>query len=193
MLSNKKKEAKMKINKRVSKDQWLAKSLDTLQSKGVEGVKIERLAKELGISRSGFYWHFKNRQDLLEHLLEYWVSVYTGVVTDNPDVIKLDPKKRLLTTMELIRDKNLAKYDLAMTLWAKLDSQVQRVVRKVVRMRLDYLRAIFAELGFEGDELEMRTRLFVCYHSWEDTMFPDLSNQKHSKLLKLRYKYLIQK
>lgn len=179
--------------KRVSKEQWLIMALDTLESSGVEAVKIERLSKALGISRSGFYWHFKNRQDLLEHLLYFWENEYTGVVTDNPDVLKLDPKKRLLTTMEMIRDKHLTKYDLAMTSWAKSDSKIRKVVNKVVKMRLDYLRTIFSELGFEGDELEMRTRLFVCYHSWEDTMFPDLSNQKHSKLLKLRYKYLIQK
>jgi AcrR family transcriptional regulator len=179
--------------KRVSKDQWLIKALDTLMSSGVEAVKIERLAKELCISRSGFYWHFKNRQDLLEQLLDYWVRRSTGVVTDNPDVVKLDPKKRLLTTMEMISDKQLAKYELAMTSWARLDSYVHKVVKKVVKMRLDYLRGIFAELGFEGDELEMRTRLFVCYHAWEDTMFPDLSNQQNSNLLKLRYEYLIQK
>ena len=177
--------------KRVSKSQWLAKALETLGLSGVEAVKIERLAKGLGISRSGFYWHFKNRQDLLEHLLDYWVRRYTGILTDNPDVAKLDPKKRLLTTMEMIRDKNLTKYDLSMTSWAKLDSKVHKVVKKVVKMRLDYLRVIFAELGFEGDELEMRTRLFVCYHSWEDTMFPDLSDKEHSKLLKLRHQYFI--
>ena len=180
-------------NRGVSKEQWLVKALEELESGGVGTVKIERLAKQLGISRSGFYWHFKNRQDLLEHLLDYWVRRYTGILTDNPDVAKLDPKKRLLTTMEMIRDKNLTKYDLSMTSWAKSDSKVHEVVGKVVKMRLDYLKGIFAELGFEGDELEMRTRLFVCYHSWEDTMFPDLSNQKHSKLLKLRYKFLIQK
>ena len=179
--------------KRVSKDQWLEKALDLLESSGVEAVKIERLAKALSISRSGFYWHFKNRQDLLNHLLNYWVGEYTGVVTDNPDVIKLDPKKRLLTVMEMVRDKQLTKYDLAMTSWAKSDPQVQKVVKRVVKMRLDFLRSTFAELGFDGDELEMRTRLFVCYHSWEDTMFPELSNQKHSKLKKLRHKFFIQK
>jgi AcrR family transcriptional regulator len=177
--------------KRVSKDQWLTKALETLESSGVEAVKIERLAKAFGISRSGFYLHFKNRQDLLEHLLDYWAREYTGVVTDNPDVVKLDPEKRLLSTMEMIRDKHLAKYDLAMTSWAKLDQQAHRVVKKVVKMRLDYLRTIFAELGFEGDELEMRTRLFVCYHSWESTMFADASKHKH--LQKLRYELFIQK
>ena len=125
--------------KRVSKDQWLTKALDTLESNGVEAVKIERLARGLGISRSGLYWHFENRQDLLEHLLDYWVREYTGVVTDNPDVLKLGPKKRLLTAMEMIKDKKLTKYDLAMTSWAKLDPQVHKVVKKVVKMRLDYI------------------------------------------------------
>lgn len=177
--------------KRVNKEQWIAKALELLESNGIEAVKIERLAKELSISRSGFYWHFKNRQDLCEHLLDYWVREYTGIVTDNPAVLELDPKKRLLATMEMIRDKRLSKLDLAITSWAKSDSKIQKVVNKVIEMRLDYLRVIFGELGFEGDELEMRARLFVCYHSWEETMFPDLSNQKYSKLLKLRYKYLI--
>ena len=51
---------------------------------------------------------------------------YTGIVTDNPDVVKLDPEKRLLTTMEMIRDKHLTKYDLAMMSWARLDSQVHK-------------------------------------------------------------------
>ena len=178
--------------KRISKDQWLAKALETLETSGVEAIKIEKLAKALGISRSGFYWHFKNRQDLLEHLLDFWVSEYTGVVTDNPELMKLDPQKQLLMTMEMIRDKHLSKFDLAMTLWAKSDSKIRKVVNKVVKMRLNYIRTIFSELGFEGDDLEMRTRLFVCYHTWEDTIFPDLSSKNNSKLLKLRYDFFLQ-
>ena len=180
----------MKIQ-RFSKHQWLHEALETLELKGVDKVKIETLAKELGTSRSGFYWHFKNRQDLLENLLDYWVNEYTGILTDNPDVLKLEPEKRLLITMETIREKHLTRYDLAVTSWARLDSKVKMVLKKVVNMRLDYLRAIFAELGFKGDELEMRTLLFVCYHSWEATMFPNLSDHKHTKLQKLRYEYFI--
>ena len=182
-----------KQHKRVSKEQWLETALDTLASIGVDGVKIERLSKALGVSRSGFYWHFKNRQDLFAHILDFWVRRYTGILTHNPDVAKLDPKKRLLITMETIRDKHLTKYDLAMTSWARSDPMARRAVKKVVKMRLDYLRIIFADLGFKGDALEMRTRLFVCYHSWEDTMFTDLTDQNHAKLLQLRHKFFIQK
>jgi AcrR family transcriptional regulator len=185
------KKAKIKRNKRVSKDQWLALALETLESNGVEGVKIERLARLLGISRSGFYWHFKNRQDLLEQLLEYWVREYAGIVSNDPHVKKLEPKKRLNTLMDMIRDKNLTKYDLAITAWAKTDPMARKVLKKALDIRLDYLRSIFAELGFDGDELEMRARLFVCYHAWEGTMFSDTSSQKN--LQKLRYKLFIKK
>ena len=185
------KKIKRKQKKNVSKDQWLAKALESLESSGVEGVKIERLAKALGISRSGFYWHFKNRQDLLKHLLEYWISEYTGVVSDDPDVMKLDPQKRLLTLMDMIRDKNLNKYDLAINAWAKVDPLARKALKKAINTRLGFLRSIFAELGFAGDELEMRTRLFVCYHSWEATMFADAARQKH--LQKLLYELFIHK
>lgn len=189
--SIKMKPRKINKNKHVSKNQWLAKALDTLESEGVEGVKIERLAKQLGISRSGFYWHFKNRQDMLQHLLDYWAREYTGVVTDNEDMKKLDPERRLLINIKMVRDKKLAKYDLAMHAWAKIDPLAYEVVKKVIKMRLDFNRAIFAELGFDGDELEMRTRLFVCYHSWEVTMFIDDNDDKNLRLQQLRHKMFI--
>ena len=185
------KKAKRNQKKNVTKNQWLAKALESLESIGVEGVKIESLAKALGISRSGFYWHFKNRQDLLKHLLEYWISEYTGVVPNDPDIMKLDPQRRLKAAMDIIRDKKLNKYDLAINAWAKFDPLARKALKKAMNIRLGFLRSIFAELGFEGDELEMRTRLFVCYHSWEATTFADAARQKN--LHKLLYELFIQK
>ena len=179
--------------RRVSKAQWLEKALETLAASGVEAVKIERLAKALGVARSGFYWHFKNHQNLLQHLLDFWADEYTGVVTDNSELKALDANKRLLVTMEMVRDFELAKYDLAMFSWAKSDPLVRKVVQKVIEMRLDHVRAIFKELGFRGDEIEMRSRLFVCYYSWEGTMFADLHGQKQSKIKALRYKLFTKK
>lgn len=184
-----------KTNKKnnVSKKQWLSKALVILESDGVEAIMITRLARELGVSRSGFYWHFKNRQDLLRQLLDFWISAYTGVVSDDPIVRNLDPEKRLFTVMEMVNDKKLSQYDLAINAWAKIDKRARQAMDIAIKIRLDFLRSIFSELGFEGDELEMRTRLFVCYHAWEDTMFSDLSKQKKLLLQKLRHKFFIQK
>ena len=184
------KHSKSKTLKRVSKKQWLKKALYTLGKNGIGEVKITGLAKALGTSRSGFYWHFSNRQDLRNHILDFWANEYTGVISNNPVIKKMEAKKRLLFIIETIRDKNLAKYDLAIFAWAKKDPVARKAVKKVVKMRLDYIRDIFAELGFEGDDLEMRTRLFVVYHSWESTMFAEYKTAKPIRLQKLRHNML---
>ena len=185
------KRQKAEKKKGVSKEQWLVKALDILETDGFSAIKIEKLAKQLGTSRSGFYYHFKNRQDLLQHLLSYWAEEYTSVITDNQEMKNLDAEQRLRTTMEMIREKKLPKYDLAMTAWAKVDRLVDKIVKRVMKMRLDYTRSIFEELGFAGDELEMRARLFLCYHAWEEVMFADDSKEVNTRLQKARHNMFV--
>jgi len=157
--------------KRVSKAEWLAAALDELEGGGVDAVRIERLARKLGVAKSGFYWHFRDRRDLLRDLLHYWEHEYTGVIAENPEVSALEPKERLLRTAELVFDHALSRYDLAMLSWAAHDEAAADAVSGVHHKRLSFVRRAFRELGFRGVELEMRVRLFVAYASWEQTMF----------------------
>ena len=53
-----------------------------------------------------------------------------------------------------------------------------------------YLRSIFAEIGFRGSELEMRTRLFVGFHSMESALHSDLTEAKKKTHLRLRHALL---
>ena len=80
----------------------------------------------------------------------------------------------------------IEQYDLAIVNWAKNDPQAGAAVEIVYKMRLYYIGSIFAELGLDTDETEMRTRLFVCYHSWENTMYKDLDPEKRAQLRKRR-------
>lgn len=177
----------------VSKQGWLIVALETLELGGIESLRIERLAARLNVSRSGFYWHFKDRNELLIGLLNYWTEEYTNVVIKELSKFKMDPVSRLDNLMEIIWKHNLAKYDLAIRTWALTDSLAKKAVKKVNKIRLDYLRSIFSELGFVGDELEMRTMLFVAYQTWENPMFGKLPSQKWKKLKKLRLELLLQK
>jgi len=65
-----------------------------------------------------------------------------------------------------------------------------RTVRKVNRLRLEFVRGAFGELGFTGDELEMRTMLFVCYHTWEASTFRELSRKRRRALIEKRIELL---
>jgi hypothetical protein len=50
-------------------------------------------------------------------------------------------------------------------------------------MRMDFIRKAFSELGFTDDDLEMRTMLFACYHTWESSMFPGVSRKRRKELI----------
>ena len=92
---------KQRSTKRTSKAEWFETALRVLGDEGIEGVRVERLARDLGTSRSGFYWHFKDRRDLELQLLEYWAHEYTEVVSENPELMLVEPGKRIAHVADL--------------------------------------------------------------------------------------------
>jgi AcrR family transcriptional regulator len=176
---------------RVSKAEWFEAALEALETEGIDTVRVERLAKSLSVAKSGFYWHFRDRGDLLAQLLDYWYREYTEVVLSNPYLPLVEPKLRLETVMKIIQEHELARYDLSIRAWAKHDEMAGEFVERVTKARFDFIRRIFRDLGFKGEELDMRTRLFVCYHSLETAIFDDMSPRKRSRLRKRRLELLI--
>jgi AcrR family transcriptional regulator len=184
---------KVKTRKRVSKNEWLAQALEVLSTEGVQGIRIERLARDLKIAKSGFYWHFRDRRELLRQVLDYWAYEFTEVVIQYQELLNVAPESRLNQISSMIRKHNLTKYDLSIRAWAEHDEMAAKMVSQVYQSRLGYLRETFRELGFKADELEMRTLLFVCYHSWEMIMYRGESERKLARLQKLRIKLLTKK
>ena len=93
---------------RVTRDEWLNKGLELFAVSGADGLRVGRLAEALDIAKSGFYCHFKDRDDLLDHILEYWVRHYTEVITRNVELLNLPARDRLLLSMCRIFELNLA-------------------------------------------------------------------------------------
>ncbi len=154
-----------------------------LGEEGVGGVRVERLARDLATSKSGFYWHFKDRRDLFMQMLEYWAHEYTEVLSENPELRMVEPRKRLHRIAELVLEHDLSGYDLAFLAWAEHDGEVARRVNRVIRLRLDYVQQALAELGITGDEREFRSRTFVCYMAWQGKMYPALSKKRRRELV----------
>jgi len=181
------------VSRGVSKAEWLQTALDALARGNVSEISIEGLARQLGIARSGFYWHFKNREDLLIQLLEYWTDEITEVITENAELLAMDPKTRIQTTAEMIIEHDLVRYEIGIRQWAMNDRIAARAVRRVNRKRLGFLRQAFGELGFSDDEADMRAMLFVCYHTWESPMFPEISRRRRREPIAKRIDLLTRK
>ncbi|MCP3849882.1 MAG: TetR/AcrR family transcriptional regulator [Gammaproteobacteria bacterium] len=174
---------------RVSKEQWLQKALELFEKQGVNGVKIDQMAKAFGIAKSGFYWHFKNRRDLLEQMLEHWEYEYTLTVKNLLESKKeLPPEQLLLTIMQIVRKNKLGRYDLAVKSWAETDKLACEYIQRTYQLRHDIVKGIFKSLGYKGNELEARTRLFVVYEAWSHCVFSEDSDKKLAALEKERLK-----
>jgi len=78
----------------VDRTVWLDAARAILIEQGIDAVKVEPLAAMLEISRSSFYWHFKNRQKLLDALLGYWTDVNARVLRSLVEPHESDPRER---------------------------------------------------------------------------------------------------
>ena len=164
-----------KVKPRIKRSDWIKAALDALEDGGIEGIRIERLAENLGVSKSGFYYHFKDRDDLLEKLLDHWLTLDGTPLFRERMFENATPAQRLEIVSEVVDKAQLGRYDIAIRQWARQNPKVKRIWRGEMNKRLSHIRGLFEALGFEGDDLEMRTRTFVGYQVSEQELFPELS------------------
>ena len=154
-----------KKNSRLKQDEWLESSLAQLaQNKG--NFNIDDMVKKLGVTKGSFYWHFKNRDDFIHKLLDYWESSSTqSVFIEMEKYSDMDAEKRLLVAMHLLRNKVVCQHDIAMRNMATLNKQAAAKVLKVDKMRLNFVSSLFRDIGFRGKDLEVRVHIFAVFHS----------------------------
>jgi AcrR family transcriptional regulator len=156
-------------------------------------LTVEKLCRELGVSRGSFYWHFENRADFVRRLAEFWEMRFTESIRDIVTVTQVGPAERLMRLIETIQDLDATRFDISVRAWAKTEPSVAEIVKRSDETRYRYVRAQFRELGFSGDELEMRTRTFVVFHSMQDAFALPESAQAQKRRRKLRHRLLTSK
>ena len=173
-----------------SKDDWLEAGLHMLGTASVAEISVEALAKRLGIAKSGFYWHFKNRGEYLNQLLDYWYREIIEVISENEQINELEPVTRLITAVEMIVRHDLVKYELALHQWATTDKRAEKIMRKANRVRIEFAKSTFAELGSDEDEIEIRSMSTLIYQLWEEpTLYRIASRNLRKGLIGKRIRF----
>jgi AcrR family transcriptional regulator len=133
---------------RLTKDDWTAAALEAIVEGGVAAVAIEPLAARLGATKGSAYWHFPNRDALLRATLERWERDHTEAVIALVESVSAEPVDRLRYLFAAVLDaKRAAHVELA--LQSSTDNPlVAAALRRVTDRRLDYLAALFIQLGF---------------------------------------------
>jgi AcrR family transcriptional regulator len=144
---------------RTPRSKWIEQGLRALADGGPDAVRIEPLARALGVTRGGFYWHFTDRSALLAEMLGTWERATTQEVAERLDREGGDASARLRRLLALTSTRVLMT-DLAVRDWARRDPAVAERLRRVDNQRMDYLRTLFATLCADPDDIEARSMLF---------------------------------
>jgi AcrR family transcriptional regulator len=180
-------------NSQLNRDSWLALALEILAQEGRAKIKIEYLAEKLGVTRGSFYAHFSDRRDFDKSIAVYWAETLTSKSLASFRQSKGSAQERLLVLIQRIKDDDLPKYDIVMRAWALDEPLVAEQVERVDRERYEYIKSLFAEMGFTGNDLEMRTMIFQAYHSVSPALFGSIFEENRFKNEKIRHQFFIQK
>lgn len=145
---------------------WVDAAFDLLAEGGIDAVRIDPLAKRLGVTRGSFYWHFKDRAALHSAVLKQWRKWATYQVGNRVEQATADPGERLRRTLALpskgARAKRAAAIEMAIRQWARRDGEAASAVQRIDHHRLSYYAKLFGEIGHNEKEARKRAYLFYA-------------------------------
>ncbi|MFI6505731.1 TetR/AcrR family transcriptional regulator [Nonomuraea typhae] len=146
---------------RLNADDWARAALAALAEGGLAAVAVEPVAVRLGVSKGSFYWHFANRQALVEAALAFWERDTEAVIRHLEEIEC--PRERLRTLLELaFSDETEAAVSFRLISEAD-DPVIAEVARRVNERRLAFMTRTVAEIiGAE----EAGNRVMAGYASY---------------------------
>ncbi len=144
----------------LTRNDWIAAATDMLVDQGIDAVRIDVLAKRIGMTRGSFYWHFESREDLLRSVLQTWREHTTEALTQRLESSSTDPREQLRDVLSLpFRGRaaaRAARIELAIRAWARRDALARQFVDEGDASRIAYAAQIFSSLGFAAGEARHR-------------------------------------
>jgi AcrR family transcriptional regulator len=152
------------LRPRLSRNDWVQAALDAIAEGGLAAVAVAPLAKQLGATKGSFYWHFANREALLDAALSDWEQSHTAAVIAEIEGSADDPLDQLRLLFK--RVTALAARDrIELALLATAEHPVvQPVLDRVTSRRIDFAAELFRRLGFS--RTEAKRRALVAYSAY---------------------------
>jgi AcrR family transcriptional regulator len=146
----------------LTREDWIRAALDSIAEGGVASVAVDRLAKTVGATRGSFYWHFKDRRELIEAALALWERENTTELIPDAEAVG-DPAERLRYVFREVYEQPVDAIEVTLAT-AAAEPLVAPVFVRVTEARLALLRRIFIDLGLTDAEADDRAWLAYAFY-----------------------------
>jgi AcrR family transcriptional regulator len=146
-----------KMSRRLKPEDWIRAAIEGLLKRGVKGLRIAHLARELGVTPGSFYWHFQDRDEFRDRILQYWRNeMLSRAMLVVGDAGKGSAK--LKTLPDILVQRGLPDYDAAIRTWSLTEPVAAAEIAKVDALRLRWLTNMFEEAGVSSDVAALRAQ-----------------------------------
>jgi AcrR family transcriptional regulator len=144
---------------RLSAADWERGALEMIAQEGVGALAVEALARRLGVTKGSFYWHFKNREALLQATLNRWEADDERELQLHVSSAGERPRERLGALFRWVSGEAQAHRIYAALLQALDHPLVKPTMTRVSRRRMDFLESAFRQAGLGDAAAQHRARL----------------------------------
>lgn len=171
---------------RTPRESWIAGGLTALAAGGPDAVRIEPLAKTLGVTKGGFYGYFADRPALLEEMLGFWERAMIDEVIERLEDEGGDARSKLRRLFALASSRDvheLLRVDLAVRDWARRDAGVAERLRRVDNRRMRYMRSLFREICSDDEDVEVRCMIAFSLFIASDFIATDHGSRSRGEVM----------
>ncbi len=145
---------------RGSYEGWLEAAYDSLLESGVDSVKIMPLAKRLNLSRTSFYWFFRDREELLAALISRWREKNTGNLLKQSEAYAESLAEAMLNVFDCWLNNDLfdSQFEFAVRSWALQSTEILTEVQRADQVRMEALCRMFMRFGCDARAADVRAR-----------------------------------
>ena len=167
-------------------DSWIEAGFKEIARSGVEGVRVEVLAKNLGVTKGGFYRRFRDRAALLDGMLQAWSAGRIAAIEKQTSLDGASARERLKALIALYSERMNTEgmgIELAIRQWARSDALAAAAVAGIDAARLKNVGQLYRATGLPAEEADAQAFLFYCFIFGQSLLFPDRGPRKRAQLV----------
>ena len=165
---------------------WIEAGFKELARSGVEGVRVEVLAKNLGVTKGGFYRRFSDRAALLHGMLANWSARRIAAIEQQTSLDGATARERLRALIRLYSERmntEAMAVELAIRQWARSDEAAAAAVASVDAARLKNVGQLYRATGLSPEQADAQAFLFYCFIFGQSLLFLERGPRKRAQLI----------
>lgn len=165
---------------------WIEAGFAELARSGAEGVRVEVLAKNLGVTKGGFYRRFRDRAALMEAMLAGWSMGRIAAIEAQTSLDGITARERLRALIRLYSERmntDAMAIELAIRQWARTDDKAAAAVASVDAARLKNVGQLYRAAGLGPEEADAQAFLFYSFIFGQSLLFPERGPRRRAQLV----------